>query len=173
MKKKCYIIAGPNGAGKTTFANEFLPIEADCLNFINADLIAGGLSPFQPEKVAIEAGRIMLRQMDEFVLNNESFAFETTFSGKGSAQKITDWKYQGYAIIIYYLKLPSVDMAIERVRFRVSQGGHNVPGDVIKRRYDRSWENFQQIYRPLADAWTVFDTSGKTPVIIESSEDKP
>ncbi|MDY6822239.1 MAG: zeta toxin family protein [Thermodesulfobacteriota bacterium] len=172
MKKKCYIIAGPNGAGKTTFANEFLPIEAGCLNFINADLIAGGLSPFQPEKVAIEAGRIMLRQMDEFVSNNESFAFETTFSGKGYAQKIKDWRSKGYAIIIYYLKLPSVNMAIERVRLRVSQGGHNVPKDVIRRRYDRSWENFQQTYRQLADSWTVFDTSGKIPVIIEESEDK-
>ena len=82
MKKKCYIIAGPNGAGKTTFANEFLPIEAECLNFINADLIAKGLSPFQTEKVAIKAGKLMIQQMNEFVSKNKSFAFETTFSGK-------------------------------------------------------------------------------------------
>ena len=89
MKKQCYIIAGPNGAGKTTFANEFLPIEAECLNFINADLIASGLSPFQPEKVAIEAGRIMLRQMDEFVSNNESFAFEKTGKLKNTPSSFT------------------------------------------------------------------------------------
>ena len=171
MEKKCYIIAGPNGAGKTTFANEFLPIEAECLNFINADFIAYGLSPFQPDKAAIEAGRIMIQQMDEFVKNNESFAFETTFSGKGYDKKIRNWKSQDYEIIMYYLKLPSVDMAIERVRLRVSQGGHNVPENIIRRRYDRSWENFQHIYRDLADSWTVFDTTKKMPVIIEDSED--
>lgn len=171
MQKKCYIVAGPNGAGKTTFATEFLPIEADCLNFINADLIANGLSPFKPEKAAIEAGRIMIRQMEEFVRSNESFAFETTLSGKEYAKKIQDWKSQNYEIIIYYLKLPSVDLAIERVRLRVSLGGHNVPEDTIRRRYNRSWENFQHIYKDLADSWTVFDTAGKTPIIIQDSED--
>ena len=171
MQKKCYIVAGPNGAGKTTFATEFLPSEAECLNFINADLIANGLSPFQPDKVAIEAGKIMIRQMNEFVRNKESFAFETTLSGKEYAKKIRDWKSQSYEIIIYYLKLPSVDLAIERVRLRVSQGGHNVPEDTIRRRYDRSWENFQHIYKDLADSWTVFDTSGEIPLIIEDSED--
>ena len=170
MKKKCYIIAGPNGAGKTTFANEFLPIEAECLNFINADLIAKGLSPFQPDKVAIEAGKIMIQQINECVRKNESFAFETTFSSKGYANKIRNWKSQNYEVIIYYLKLPSVDLAIERVRLRVAQGGHNVPEHIIRRRYDRSRENFQQIYKYLADSWTVFDTAKKLPVIIEESE---
>ena len=169
MQKKCYIIAGPNGAGKTTFANEFLPIEAECLNFINADLIAKGLSPFQPEKVAIQAGKLMIQQMNEFLKKNQSFAFETTFSGKEYAEKIRNWKSQNYEVIIYYLKLPSVDLAIERVKLRVSQGGHNVPENVIRRRYDRSWENFQHIYKRLADSWTVFDTSGKVPVILEES----
>ena len=88
MQKKCYIVAGPNGAGKTTFATEFLPIEADCLNFINADLIANGLSPFKPDKAAIEAGKIMIQQMNELVKNNESFAFETTLSGREYEKKI-------------------------------------------------------------------------------------
>jgi len=157
MQKKCYIVAGPNGA--------------ECLNFINADLIANGLSPFQPDKVAIQAGRIMIRQMEEFVRNNESFAFETTLSGKEYAKKIINWKSQNYEIIIYYLKLTSVDLAIERVRLRVSQGGHNVPEDTIRRRFDRSWENFQHIYKDLADSWTVFDTAKKIPVIIGESED--
>lgn len=170
MKRKCYIIAGPNGAGKTTFAYEFLPIEAECLNFINADLIARGLSPFQPEKMAIEAGKLMIQRIEECVKNNESFAFETTFSGKGYERKIKKWKCQGYEIIIYFFKLPSVDLAIERVRFRVSQGGHNIPEDIIRRRFDKSWKNFQEVYKQLANSWSVFDTSGKLPVILEESE---
>ena len=170
MKNKCYIIAGPNGAGKTTFAYEFLPIEAECLNFINADLIANGLSPFKPDKVAIKAGKIMIQLINECVRKNESFAFETTFSGKGYSNKIINWKSQNYEVIIYYIKLPSVKLAIERVRLRVAQGGHNVPEHIIRRQYDRSWENFQQIFKHLADSWTVFDTAGELPVIIEESE---
>jgi predicted ABC-type ATPase len=170
MKKKCYIIAGPNGAGKTTLAYEFLPIEAECLNFINADLIAQGLSPFQPDRMAIEAGRLMIHRMDECVREYDSFAFETTFSGRGYVRKIKHWKTQGYEIVIYYLKLPSVEFAIERVKFRVAQGGHDVPEDIIRRRFDKSWKNFQDVYRHLADSWTVFDTSGKLPVILEESE---
>ena len=170
MKKKCYIIAGPNGAGKTTFANEFLPIEAECLNFINADLIAQGLSPFQPRNMAIKAGRIMIQQIDECVRRNKLFAFETTLSGRGYVKKIKNWKAQQYEIIIYFLKLPSVEFAIERVKLRVAQGGHNVPeGDVI-RRFERSWINFQEIYKPLSDSWIVFDTSRNLPVVIDESE---
>jgi len=171
LETKCYIIAGPNGAGKTTFANEFLPIEAECLNFINADLIAHGLSPFQPDKMGIEAGRLMIQQVDECARKNESFAFETTLSGRGYEKKIKKWKHQGYEIIIYYLKLPSVDMAIERVKMRVAQGGHNVPEKDIKRRFDRSWANFNEKYKSLADSWIVFDTSGKEPVILDVSEE--
>jgi predicted ABC-type ATPase len=170
MKNKCYIIAGPNGAGKTTFANEFLPIEAECLNFINADLIAQGLSPFQPNKMAIEAGRLMIQHINECVRRNESFAFETTLSGKGYIKKIMDWKAQQYEIIIYYLKIPTVEFAIERVKLRVSQGGHNVPEQDIIRRFERSWINFKQIYKTLADSWIVFDTSGNQPVILDESE---
>ena len=170
MKKKCYIIAGPNGAGKTTFANEFLPIEAECLNFINADLIAQGLSPFQPDKIAIEAGRLMIKLIDGCVRGNESFAFETTLSGRGYIKKIKIWKLQHYEIIIYYLKLPTVDFAVERVKSRVAQGGHNVPEQDIRRRFDKGWSNFQKIYKSLADSWIVFDTSGKEPVILDESE---
>ena len=170
MKNKCYIIAGPNGAGKTTFANEFLPIEAECLNFINADLIAQGLSPFQPNKMAIEAGRLMIQNIKECVKKSESFAFETTLSGKGYINKIRKWKTKPYEIIIYYLKVPTVEFAIARVKLRVSQGGHNVPEQDIIRRFGRSWINFQQIYKPLADSWIVFDTSGNQPVILDESE---
>ena len=170
MTKKCYILAGPNGAGKTTFANEFLPIEAECLNFINADLIAQGLSPFQPSKMAIEAGRLMIQHINNCVRKSESFAIETTLSGKGYYKKITEWKKQGYEIIIYFLKLPSVEIAIERVKLRVAKGGHNVPEQDIRRRFDKGWDNFNMVFKSLADSWTVFDTSGETPVIIDESE---
>ncbi len=170
MKKKCYILAGPNGAGKTTFANEFLPIEAECLNFINADLIAQGLSPFQPERMAIEAGRLMIKQINGCVKNNKSFAFETTLSGKGYIQKIIDWKSREYEIVIYFLKLPSVEFAIERVKLRVAQGGHNIPEQDIRRRFERSWTNFNQFYKKLADSWIVFDTSGRDLIILDKSE---
>ncbi|MDY6973945.1 MAG: zeta toxin family protein [Thermodesulfobacteriota bacterium] len=170
MTKKCYIIGGPNGAGKTTFANEFLPVEADCLNFINADLIAQGLSPYQPIKMAVEAGRLMIQHINECVRRNESFAFETTFSGKGYVKKINEWKKKKYEIIIYFLKLASVEVCIERVKLRVAQGGHNVPEQDIRRRFERSWDNFNTLYKPLADSWIIFDTSGNMPVILDESE---
>lgn len=172
MPPKCYIIAGPNGAGKTTFAYDFLPIEAECLTFINADLIARGLSPFQPEKVAIRAGRMMLRQIDDCVRRKESFAFETTFSGQGYVAKITKWREMGYQIMMFYLKLPTAEFAVNRVRHRVSMGGHDVPEAVIRRRFQKSWDNFQNIYKNLADSWIVFDTSGELSKIIEQSGGK-
>ncbi len=170
MTKKCYILAGPNGAGKTTFANEFLPIEAECLNFINADLIAQGLAPFQPAKMAIESGRLMIKQIKDCVRKNESFAFETTLSGKGFIKNIKAWKSNGYEIIIYFLKLPTVEFAIERVKLRVIKGGHNIPEQDIRRRFGRSWDNFNTFYKQLADSWVVFDTSGDMPIIIDESE---
>lgn len=170
MQKKCYIIAGPNGAGKSTFANEFLPVEAECLNFVNADLIAQGLSPFQPEKMAVEAGRLMIKQINECIQRKESFAFETTLSGKSYIKKLKNWKTQKYEIVIYFLKLPSVEFAIERVKLRVAQGGHNVPKQDIIRRFERSWINFQQIYKQLADSWIVFDNSREIPMILDKSE---
>ena len=167
MKKKCYIIAGPNGSGKTTFATEYLPVEAECLNFINADLIAQGLSPFDPTRVAIMAGKLLIRQIDDCIQKKQSFAFETTLSGKGYERKIKRWKKQGYEIIIYYLKLPSVELAIERVRFRVALGGHNVPENDIRRRFSRSWTNFIAIFKPMADSWIIFDTSISPPKILD------
>lgn len=170
MNKKCYILAGPNGAGKTTFAKEFLPAEAGCLNFINADLIAYGLSPFQPEKKALAAGRLMLEQIAECVRRNESFAFETTLSGRGYLPKIAEWKSRGFHITIYFLKIPSVEFAIERVRFRVAQGGHDIPEADIRRRFDRSWANFNTYYKKVADTWSIYDTSGPLPVVIDESE---
>ena len=170
MSKICYIIAGPNGAGKTTFATEFLPHEVRCINFINADLIAAGLAPFQPERVVVRAGKIMLHQINECIKKGESFAFETTLSGKTYIKKIRQMKSVGYKIIIYFLRLTTVELAIERVKLRVAEGGHNIPEADIRRRFERSWQNFQTLYKPLADRWIIFDTSGPQPKIIENSE---
>jgi predicted ABC-type ATPase len=125
--KKIIIVSGPNGAGKTTFALEFLPNEADCPEFVNADLIAAGLSPFAPELAAVKAARIMLEQIFEYVRNGKSFAFETTLSGRSYAQLIRNWRQQGYNIKLFFLRLPTEEMAIERVQQRVAVGGHNVP----------------------------------------------
>jgi len=170
VKKKCHIIAGPNGAGKTTFAESFLPKEAACPNFINVDLIAQGLSPFEPETMAIRAARLMLQRIDEAVQRGESFAFETTLSGLSYLARMKRWKEEGYEIILYFLKIPSVEFAMERIRLRVAQGGHDVPEDDIRRRFVRSWENFQKLYKPLADSWVILDTSRKAPVIVDESE---
>ena len=163
-------MARPNGADKTTFANEFLPIEAECLNFINADLIAQGLSPFEPRRMAIEAGKLMIHHINECIGKEESFAFETTFSDRHYIKKISDWKSKNYEIIIYYLKVPSMEFAIERVKLRVSQGGHNILEIDIRRRFDRSWDNFQKNYKNMADSWIMFDTSGSYPILIDSSK---
>ena len=128
---KCYIIAGPNGAGKTTFANAFLPEEASCLNYVNADLIAEGLSPFNPESVAFEAGKLLLKKLDDLAKKRESFSFETTLSGLNYVRRIEEWRNQGYEVILFFLKLPSEEMAINRVKLRVAEGGHNVPENVM------------------------------------------
>jgi predicted ABC-type ATPase len=119
-KMNCYIIAGPNGAGKTTFAENFLPAEAGCLNFINADLIARGIAPFNPESVALEAGKLFLKRMDAIVAKRESFAFETTLSGLNYIGQIKKWKKIGYEVILYYLRLPNEEMAVLR---KYSKGG--------------------------------------------------
>lgn len=162
------ILAGPNGAGKTTFARQFLPAEARCLTFINADLIAAGLAPFQPEQAALRAGRLMLELIDLYVHRGESFAFETTLSGKSFAKAIPVWQSQGYRVVIYFLALPSVQQAIDRVARRVRQGGHSVPDDVIRRRFVAGRQNFDRIYAPLADRWFLLDNLGLEPKIIAS-----
>jgi len=168
--KRCYIIAGPNGAGKTTFARTFLPCEGECINFINVDLIAEGLSPLVPDKVRIKAGKLLLERIEDCVSAGESFAFESTLSGVMYAKRIKQWKALDYEIVIFFLRLPSVEMAIDRVRFRVEHGGHNVPEGDIRRRFERSWINFKKIYRGLADAWVIFDTSEYEPKIVEESK---
>lgn len=167
---KIVIIAGPNGAGKTTFAKEFLPNEANCPEFINADLIAAGLSPFRPEAAAVRAGRLMLAEMDERVRQRRSFAFETTLSGHVYARKITKWHSQGYHVKLIFLSLPSVDIAIARVAVRVAQGGHNVPEEVIRRRFKSGIRNFDQIYKKIVDAWAFYDNSSSVPKLLDWGE---
>lgn len=165
-KKKIVIIAGPNGAGKTTFAKEFLPQEADCPDFINADLIAAGLSPFDPDKAAIRAGRLMLLEIKRRIVNGESFAFETTLSGRYYASMIPDWRKAGYHVKLIFLNLPNPELAVARVAARVSQGGHHVPELLIRRRFDSGLKNFQDIYQLLVNCWVLYDNSGELPRLI-------
>lgn len=170
MSKKIIIIAGPNGAGKTTFARTFLPEEAQCPRFINADLIAAGLSPFAPEAAAIKAGRLMLEEIDEAVAHGESFAFETTLSGIGYRQRIRLWRRFGYHVSLFFLRLPDAEAAIDRVATRVRQGGHNIPEDVIRRRFAAGLRNFDTVYKAEVDAWALYDNSGEEPRLIEWSQ---
>ncbi len=164
--KRILIIAGPNGAGKTVFATDFLLNEADCPTFINADLIAAGLSPFRPNLADIRAGRLMLSMIHEYVEKGESFAFETTLSGRGYARMIPGWQQQDYRIKLFFLRLPTPDMAVARVRQRVMGGGHDVPEPII-RRFLAGWNNFQQLYSDLVDEWAVYDSSGDSPILLK------
>ena len=161
-----YIIAGPNGAGETTFAREFLPNYVNTLEFINADLIAGGLSPFVPERAAIQAGRIMLEQIQTLSSQRKDFGFETTLSGKGYVSLFTDLKKRGYEIHLFFLWIPNPELAIERIADRVRRGGHKIPEYVVRRRFDRGLNNLVQLYRPLADSWAIFDNSQNIPRLI-------
>ena len=164
---KIIIIAGPNGAGKTTFAREFLPNEAACPTFVNADLIAAGLSPFAPEAAAVRAGRIMLEQIAEHVRRRNSFAFETTLSGRGYARHIPEWQVLGYRVELFFLTLPSPEDAIKRVAMRVRQGGPNIPEAVIRRRFASGIDHFHRIYKPLVDEWALYDNSGTEPLVLD------
>ena len=168
--KHIFIIAGPNGAGKTTFAREFLPHEASCLAFVNADLIAAGLSPFQPETAAIEAGRLMLAQISMHVARGESFAFETTLSGRSYARHIPQWQAQGYFVDLIFLALDSPQLAIMRVAQRVRQGGHAIEPATITRRFDAGFHNLTHIYQALVNRWAVYDNSGTHPVLLAQGE---
>jgi len=164
---RCIIIAGPNGAGKTTFAQEFLPKYAKVVHFVNADLIAGGLSPLNPESAAIAAGRVFLKELDRLAARRSDFAFESTLSGLGYVSRLKRWKTAGYRIEIIYLTLSSTRIALRRIAFRVQQGGHAVRRTDAIRRFRRSWQNFNSSYQPMADAWMIYDNSGDKPILIE------
>ena len=165
--KRILIIAGPNGAGKTTFATEFLTNEAGCPTFVNADLIAAGLNPFQPTRSALRAGRLTLEMIEGYVERGESFAFETTLSGRVYARMIPGWRARGYRVQLYFLRLPTPEMALARVRNRVMEGGHAVPEAVVRRRFETGWRNFREVYMDLVDEWALYDASGRFPRIVE------
>ena len=165
-----WIIAGPNGAGKTTFAQEFLVQDADCPQFVNADLIAAGLSPFVPELAAVRSGRLMLQSIFDLARRGESFSFETTLAGRSYLRHIRDWQGDGYHITLFYLRLPSPEVAISRVAQRVRQGGHNVPEGVIRRRFAAGWKHFEELYRDAVDTWVLYDNAEERPRLIDWGE---
>jgi len=156
---KLYIIAGCNGAGKTTASYTILPEILDCKEFVNADEIARGLSPFQPEKVSIQAGKLMLSRINDLLHTGNNFALETTLSTKSYAHFLELAKQKGYTIYLLFFWLNSPELAISRVRMRVKEGGHDIPIDVIRRRYDRGLLNFFGIYKDLVDSWLLINNS--------------
>jgi predicted ABC-type ATPase len=170
MSRTVVIIAGPNGAGKTTFATQFLPHEGACQNFINVDLIASGLSPFDPASATIRAGRLMLAEIRRSLRHGESFAFETTLSGRSYARQIPAWRAKGYRVSLIFLTLRSVRLAMARVKSRVAQGGHRVPADDVRRRFHRGLINFEQLYRPLVDHWELYDNSDDSPILLAQGD---
>jgi len=165
-EKRIIIIAGPNGAGKTTFAREYLPLEVGITAFINADLIAAGLSPFAPELAARRAGRLMLEEIDRCVAQGISFAFETTLAGKGYVHRISSWQSLGYVVKLVFLQLQSVEQAMARVQLRVRQGGHSIPPEVIARRFNAGLRNFETLYRLLVNEWQKIDNGGPAPRLL-------
>lgn len=160
--KRLYIISGCNGAGKTTASYTILPEMLDCNEFVNADEIAKGLSPFNPNKVAIKAGRLMLTRIDELIENGIDFAFETTLSTRSYVNTVKKAQEKGYFVTILYFWLNTPDLAVERVRIRVKEGGHNIPEQTIRRRYDLGIKNMFNLYIPIADYWMFIDNS-KSP----------
>jgi predicted ABC-type ATPase len=171
--KNLYIIAGCNGAGKTTAAYNILSQILNCKEFVNADEIAKGISPFQPEKVALQAGKIMLRRMDELMNQGEDFAFETTLSTKSYQQTVLKAQQQGYLVSLLFFWLKNVELAKQRVAFRVLEGGHNIPEAVIERRYHRGLYNLFELYMPICDNVMLFDNSDKKPIfVMEMEKDK-
>jgi len=171
--KNIYIIAGCNGAGKTTASFTILPEIINCKEFINADEIAKGLSPFQPEKVAIESGRIMLNRINELLSKNRSFAFETTLSTKSYKNKLIEAQEKGYVVTLIFFWLQSIELAKERIKVRVAEGGHNIEPDVIERRYIKGIKNLFDIYLPLVDGALIFDNSeGKPSLLARKNSDE-
>lgn len=164
---RCIIIAGPNGAGKTTFSRKILTHQQGILHFVNADLIAAGLSPLHPELAARAAGRLLLNELDRLTANRISFALESTLSGLTYLERIQRIKALGYSVEIIFLRLSDPELAIKRVAHRVKQGGHHVPAVDVHRRFERGWRNFELHYRPLADVWAVYENSGRIPVLQE------
>lgn len=166
--RRIYIIAGPNGAGKTVASHASLSKVFDCNEFVNADEIARALSPFNPESMAIKSGRLMLGRIRELLDANKSFAFETTLSTKSYVSLIKESHKKGYSVTLYFLYLNSVEIAMNRVHTRVQEGGHNIPPDVIKRRYNAGLKNFFNLYKDIVDSWVLLDNSEPKSKLIAS-----
>lgn len=172
LPKQVLIIAGPNGAGKTTFAKTFLAPIKDQVRFINADYIAAGLSPFDPELVAVRAGKIMLEEVETCFQRGDSFSIETTLSGRGYLKHIERWSNAGYYVTLIFLSLNDVSISIERVARRVVQGGHNIPEPVIRRRFKTGYALFQSHYCHAVNEWLLYDNSGNTPILLQRGVNK-
>jgi len=172
MSKNLYIISGPNGAGKTTASYTVLPKILQCKEFVNADEIARGLSPFNPESVAIEAGRLMLKRICELLQKNESFSIETTLSTRSYYKLVDKAHSQGYEVTLLYFWLKSPEQAIERVAERVAKGGHNIPSDVVVRRYWEGLGNLFNIYMPIVDTWILVNNSETPRTIVATGGQK-
>jgi predicted ABC-type ATPase len=161
-----YIIAGSNGSGKTTLANTLLPEFLSCNEFVNADLIASGLSPFNPDSMAIQAGRLMLERIQNLAKEKKDFAFETTLSTRSYAPYIRKWRKDGYEVHLIFLWVHNVEISILRVKNRVKLGGHSIPEEIIRRRYQRGLYNFFHIYRTLVRSWEIYDNSSSDEGVI-------
>jgi predicted ABC-type ATPase len=166
-----YVIAGPNGAGKTTFATDFLPEFVQCREFVNADLIAAGLSPFASETQAMRAGRLVLVRIKELAEARQDFAFETTLAGRSYVKLISGLSESGYNVVLFFLWLPSADEAVARVANRVRQGGHDIPEATIRRRFRAGLYNFFRLYAQIVNSWHLLDGSRLPPSLIASRSD--
>jgi predicted ABC-type ATPase len=169
-RANCYIIAGPHGAGKTTFATEFLPLYANCRNFINPDLLARAYSSFDPDAGMLRAGRTVLERIAEFTQARKDFAFETTLSGRSFVPLLQRVNKAGFRLHMFYLWIPSPELALLRIRYRVESGGHNVPEPDVRRRFTRTLGNLFRLYRSLLDTLHFFDNSSDTPRLIFNDE---
>ena len=165
-KPQVYVIAGPNGSGKTTFASEFLPKYADCPAFVNADMIARGLSGFSPDAVALKAGRLLLEQIDAYAAKKINFAFETTLSGTNYLSRLRKLKKTGYSVHVFFLWIPDVRLSLARVASRVKMGGHSIAEKVVRRRFHKGIEKFLKHYQMITDSWMLFDNSEAIPRLI-------
>jgi predicted ABC-type ATPase len=170
QEKKLYIISGCNGAGKTTASFNILPDLLNCKEFVNADEIARGLSPFQPENVSIEAGRLMLKRIDELINSNQDFSFETTLSTRSFINTIEYAKSKGYYITLIFFWLESIELAKDRVKKRVAEGGHNIESDVIERRYKTGIKNLFKLYFNKVDSLLIYDNSTAESELIAEKE---
>jgi predicted ABC-type ATPase len=171
-KPTCYIIAGPNGAGKTTFALRYLPEISGCRNFVNSDLIAYGLSPFDSLSAQYEAGRLFLSEIHANINKRIDFAFEATLAGRSHINLLTKLRRDGWKTVLFFLWIPSADFSRNRIRERVKHGGHSVPDDTIYRRFPRIMYNLVKSYIPLCDKVVIYDNSGPKPVLVFKHDKK-